>query len=181
MHTSRPPMFAKLFSFDGRVGRAAYLRELIGGAVLAIAILALSPFIMLQFGAEAVACVVVAALVLMLWNELAVTVRRLHDVGKPGWQCLLLLVPYYNVYFGFMLLCMPSEARTNRYGPNPQNPLRDATQSMLEQALECESRGDWSAAFQLYRRVYEEKLGDAESEYARECIERMHGKMQLAS
>ena len=52
---------------------------------------------------------------------------------------------------------------------------------MLEKALRCENRGDWEGAFDLYRYVYEQCVGEAESQYARKCIERMQTRMLLAT
>jgi uncharacterized membrane protein YhaH (DUF805 family) len=48
----------------------------------------------------------------VLIPNLAVSVRRMHDVGKPGWYCL---IPFYNLY----LACTASERGENEYGPNP--------------------------------------------------------------
>ncbi len=43
----------------------------------------------------------------------AVSVRRMHDIGKSGWYAL---VPFYNLY----LCCLDSEIRENQYGENPK-------------------------------------------------------------
>lgn len=45
----------------------------------------------------------------------AVWIRRMHDVGKSGWYCL---IPFYNLY----LACIDGDEGTNEYGPNPKNP-----------------------------------------------------------
>lgn len=45
-----------------------------------------------------------------LWMpQIAVGVRRMHDVGRSGW---FLLIPIYNI----VLLCSASEPGTNKYG-----------------------------------------------------------------
>jgi uncharacterized membrane protein YhaH (DUF805 family) len=45
-----------------------------------------------------------------LWMpQIAVGVRRMHDVGRSGW---FLLIPVYNI----VLLCSASEPGTNKYG-----------------------------------------------------------------
>lgn len=49
---------------------------------------------------------------------IALTVRRMHDVGKSGW---FMLIPIYN----FILSVTDSEPGTNQYGPNPKNPAAD--------------------------------------------------------
>lgn len=44
--------------------------------------------------------------------SLAVAVRRMHDVGKSGWYCL---IPIYNL----ILAVTDSQPGDNQYGPNP--------------------------------------------------------------
>lgn len=46
---------------------------------------------------------------------IAVWIRRMHDVGKSGWYCL---IPIYNL----ILACTDSEEGDNNWGPNPKNP-----------------------------------------------------------
>ncbi|MFN8305197.1 MAG: DUF805 domain-containing protein [Ferruginibacter sp.] len=50
---------------------------------------------------------------------IAVAVRRMHDVGKSGWYCL---IPIYNL----ILALTPGVSGSNEYGPDPKgNPLDD--------------------------------------------------------
>jgi len=44
---------------------------------------------------------------------LAVTVRRMHDVGKSGWY---IFAPVYS----WILLCTDGDKGTNQYGPAPK-------------------------------------------------------------
>ena len=55
----------------------------------------------------------IVSLVFMLPN-FAVSVRRMHDVGKSGWY---IIIPFYNLY----LFAMDSQVGDNEYGPNPKN------------------------------------------------------------
>jgi uncharacterized membrane protein YhaH (DUF805 family) len=54
---------------------------------------------------------------------LAVTVRRLHDVGKSGWWMLILLIPFVGAICLLVFLCTDSETGTNRWGKNPKYEL----------------------------------------------------------
>ena len=45
--------------------------------------------------------------------SIAVTVRRMHDVGKSGWY---LLIPLYN----FILSVTDGDSGDNEYGSNPK-------------------------------------------------------------
>ena len=46
---------------------------------------------------------------------IAVAVRRMHDVGKSGWYCI---IPIYNL----ILACTDGTKGTNEYGPDPKRP-----------------------------------------------------------
>ena len=52
--------------------------------------------------------------------SLAVTVRRLHDIGKSGWFYLLALIPIVGGIILLVWECKDSEPGTNNYGPNPK-------------------------------------------------------------
>lgn len=56
----------------------------------------------------------------VLLPGLAVTVRRLHDVGKSGWWILISLVPIIGGIWLLVLLATDSEPGENQYGPNPK-------------------------------------------------------------
>ena len=54
--------------------------------------------------------------------SLAVSVRRLHDVGMSGWWILLNLVPFGSlVVMGFSV--QDSQPGDNKYGPNPKEAI----------------------------------------------------------
>jgi uncharacterized membrane protein YhaH (DUF805 family) len=57
---------------------------------------------------------------LILIPSLAVTVRRLHDVGKSGWMLLIGLIPLVGTIWLLILLLKDSEAGENKYGANPK-------------------------------------------------------------
>jgi len=46
-------------------------------------------------------------------------VRRLHDLGKPGWHVWLFFVPFYNIYLALVLCLTPGSTSGNDYGPAP--------------------------------------------------------------
>ena len=50
---------------------------------------------------------------LILVPSFAVAVRRMHDVGKSGWFCL---IPIYN----FILAVSEGDKGDNQYGPDPK-------------------------------------------------------------
>ena len=50
--------------------------------------------------------------------SIAVTIRRMHDVGKSGWY---MLIPFYNLY----LAILEGDKGPNEYGADPKNPEID--------------------------------------------------------
>lgn len=52
---------------------------------------------------------------------LAVSVRRLHDVGKSGWMILISLIPLIGTIWLLVLMMKDSVPGENEYGPNPKN------------------------------------------------------------
>ena len=52
--------------------------------------------------------------------SIAVTVRRLHDIGKSGWFYFLILIPVVGSIILLVWECKDSEPGTNVYGPKPK-------------------------------------------------------------
>lgn len=50
----------------------------------------------------------------------AVTVRRLHDVGKSGWWLFIPLIPVIGSIWLFILLITDGQSGGNEFGPNPK-------------------------------------------------------------
>ena len=56
----------------------------------------------------------------MLIPGLAVSVRRLHDVGKSGWMLLIALIPLIGAIWLLVLMVTDSNPGENQYGANPK-------------------------------------------------------------
>lgn len=61
----------------------------------------------------------IAALVLFLPN-LTVTVRRLHDINKSGWNILWGIIPLIGSILLIVWCCQDSQAEANQYGESPK-------------------------------------------------------------
>jgi len=55
----------------------------------------------------------ILAILALFLPGLAAAVRRMHDVGKSGWYCL---IPIYNI----VLLATAGNTGPNQYGPDPK-------------------------------------------------------------
>lgn len=51
--------------------------------------------------------------------NLAVAIRRLHDIGKSAWNILWALIPLLGTIYLIYLYVQPSQPGTNAYGPPP--------------------------------------------------------------
>jgi uncharacterized membrane protein YhaH (DUF805 family) len=51
---------------------------------------------------------------------LAVTIRRLHDIGKSGWKLLIGLIPLVGAIIILIWNCKNSQAGENKWGLNPK-------------------------------------------------------------
>ncbi len=51
---------------------------------------------------------------------LALSVRRLHDIGKSGWWYLICLIPFVGGIILFVWACFDSKKEENQYGPSPK-------------------------------------------------------------
>ena len=56
----------------------------------------------------------------MLIPGIAVSVRRLHDIGKSGWYILLALIPCVGGIILLVFDLTPGDTFENEYGPDPK-------------------------------------------------------------
>ena len=59
-------------------------------------------------------------LLAMFIPTLAVSVRRLHDIGKSGWMYLIVLIPLVGGIWLLVLMVTDSSLEENQYGMNPK-------------------------------------------------------------
>ena len=68
-------------------------------------------------GYGVITSICILALLVPSW---AVSVRRLHDVGKSGWMFLIILIPIVGIIWLVVLLVADSQPGVNQYGANPK-------------------------------------------------------------
>jgi uncharacterized membrane protein YhaH (DUF805 family) len=101
--------------FYGRATRAEYwyfslFSSLIGVAISIVAAI-VSPKINLLSDAYSLLVVI---------PGLAVSARRLHDIGKSGWMQLVIFIPVVGLIWLIILMATDSNPGENKYGPNPK-------------------------------------------------------------
>jgi protein TonB len=67
----------------------------------------------------------------VLLPSLAVTVRRLHDIGKSGWWYFITLLPFVGPIWLFILLVTNGDTGDNEYGPDPKTSPEPADKNAL--------------------------------------------------
>ena len=105
----------KSFSFRGRASRSEYWWWILASVLFQIicAIIAL-------LGNIGIAAIFP---VLLIPPTTTVIVRRLHDLEKPGWFFLVVLIPLLGVLYLFYLFVQEGDMSENIYGSVPTNVL----------------------------------------------------------
>lgn len=57
----------------------------------------------------------------MIIPWLAVSVRRLHDIGKSGWMFLIVFIPIIGRIWLLILMLTHGDICDNKYGPDPKD------------------------------------------------------------
>lgn len=109
----------ELFSFRGRANRLWYFWHTMLDGAVGMGLIAILLVMMGVFGVGAMILPMVGVFVATLVAGFAITVKRLHDLGRPGWHWLLLLIPLYNFYLTLVLLFRRGTFGANAYGPDP--------------------------------------------------------------
>lgn len=116
-----PSVLWVLFGFDGRIGREAFW---LGFALVTLveAVLLSSVRGNLESLIEEPNLPFTIVVIVALWSEFALAIKRLHDRGLGALFSVALLVPFANFVFFFIILgFMPGDAGANRYGPGPES------------------------------------------------------------
>lgn len=104
----------KVFSTEGRIGRARYMAYGLGFYILFGFLGGVMAGIM---GTVGIAVMVVAWIALVVIGFM-LTIQRCHDFNVSGWLSLLMLVPLANLIF----IIIPGTEGPNRFGgPTPPN------------------------------------------------------------
>lgn len=113
-------VFNKYATFKGRARRSEYWWFVLFYCLVLIAAALLDNLFDITFEYAfygAIYCL--AALVLFLPN-LAVTVRRLHDINKSGWNILWGIIPLIGSILLIVWCCQDSDLEANKYGESPK-------------------------------------------------------------
>ncbi len=113
-------------TFSGRTSRKEYWMFVLFNILFAFAAMIIDNILgttrTSEFGVTAQYGIVYGLYILaVLIPGIAISVRRLHDVGKSGWFSLILLIPLIGSIWFIVLLLTNSNQGENKYGPNPND------------------------------------------------------------
>jgi uncharacterized membrane protein YhaH (DUF805 family) len=119
--------FKKYALFSGRSTRSEYWFFFLFNLFAALIIGVISGFIGAMLGLDRETATGLADLYFLavLVPSIAISVRRLHDIGFSGLWVLLSFVPFLGGIALLVMYCSDSQPGPNRFGPNPKgvNPL----------------------------------------------------------
>jgi uncharacterized membrane protein YhaH (DUF805 family) len=111
-------------NFNGRARRSEYWYYTLMNIIIVVGIQILTGiFAAMQSGVIAMvfgALYIIFALASIV-PSLAVTVRRLHDIGKSGSFFFIAFIPLIGSIWLLVLMCTEGNTGENAYGPDPKN------------------------------------------------------------
>lgn len=101
----------------GRIGRLRYLGIAMANGMVMIVIMLATMSTNPVTGEAQPSPIIIPFAVVAIWISYTNMIRRLHDVGKSGWLCLLVFVPIVGIGLHLYLLFAGGDAVGNRFGP----------------------------------------------------------------
>lgn len=108
----------KFFSLSQRLGRLRYFSYSMAMFVLLLLVVLL--LLMIASVSQSIGLMAFTGFIYVVGAVFVGAicgVRRLHDLDKPGWLMLLMLIPVINFFLGLYLLFAPGTQGENSYGP----------------------------------------------------------------
>ena len=109
----------KYATFSGRARRKEYWMFLLINLVVSVA-LALIDSLIGSVSESGMGLLSSVYSIGVLIPSLALSVRRLHDIGRTGWWVLISIIPVIGVVVLLVFMLLDSEPGSNRYGANPK-------------------------------------------------------------
>ena len=106
--------------FSGRARRKEYWFFMLFNAIFAIAAMIVDNMLGLAIEDVGYGPVYLIYALVTLIPGIAVSVRRLHDIGKSGWYFLLAFIPCVGGIILLVFALTPGDTYTNDFGPDPK-------------------------------------------------------------
>ncbi len=114
--------FAKYFDFKGRARRSEYWYFLLFILLASVVLGFIEGLLNVSMGWFDYEASLLANLftLFILFPSIAVSVRRLHDIGRTGWWILISFIPIIGTLVLLFWHCSDGEKETNIYGVSPK-------------------------------------------------------------
>ena len=128
-----------MLTMHGRVRRSEHISHHIGGMLLCLfAMYLFHSAVSSESKSDALVffskIVIVVIFIFVVADGVCITVRRLHDLNRPGSHYFMLCIPFYNFYLGFQLWFKKGFAGSNQYDVEVQdNPIKNKSQKTTEE------------------------------------------------
>ena len=110
----------KYATFRGRARRSEYWWFVLFNYLVVFVALILDLCFGLTFADTGYGPIYCIAAIVLLLPSLAVTVRRLHDINKSGWNILWGIIPLIGAILLLVWCCQDSKAEVDQYGESPK-------------------------------------------------------------
>lgn len=108
----------KYADFKGRARRKEYWMFCLINIIILLLLILLDNLLLIFF--EIYSPLSLIYILSFIVPSTAVAVRRLHDIGKSGWNLLFGLIPIVGVIILIVWYCTDGEVGTNKWGENPK-------------------------------------------------------------
>lgn len=109
-----PTILWALFGFDGRVGREVFWLGNIMMGLLALVVA--QPVANPETGEIALGPLFPFVAIPVLWSEIALAVKRLHDRNLTGWFAVIFAVPFVGIAAFIIIGLIPGDRGPNKFG-----------------------------------------------------------------
>lgn len=106
--------------FNGRARRKEYFMFNLFNALFGIVLMIIATILVKVTESEFFILLYLIYIFATLLPSLAVSIRRMHDIGKSGWMLLVSFIPLIGSFWVLFLLITESDQGENEYGKNPK-------------------------------------------------------------
>ena len=105
--------------YDNRLNRKRYILRSITVAVAVIVVAIILSVIANKLGSGAIAALGILVSALPIIPAFMLSIRRLHDLNRPGWWCIGFFIPMINFVLSIYLIFFKGTKGPNQFGPDP--------------------------------------------------------------
>lgn len=113
-------VFENYANFNGRARRSEYWWFILANLILAVVAMVIDNVAGINFDPIPYGPIYILYALAVFLPGLAVSVRRLHDVGKSGWFYFIVLIPLVGAIWLLVLFFTEGNRGENQYGPDPK-------------------------------------------------------------